>query len=246
MLITVQALTKEANVLNPIFMRTTSEEHVSGVVHLWVSVNSLLIMLPTDESQNKLSEQGYIYKGKHSGWYSISDECFYTDSQVTSYVDSKTGQELRVSIETGNVVEWSEETNYKFAISKFRTRLLDYYTANAHGAHSSPLSHGVQKINANDPLIKVIYPEHQYTEDVKQLSSNDHNSLPDLSVSRPSSRLSWGIPVPGDDSQTIYVWLDALTTYLTGIGYPWSSNNGQFGRSGWPADLQVIGKDILK
>ena len=50
------------------------------------------------------------------------------------------------------------------------------------------------------------------------LEDEDPKSIPDLSVSRPSSRLKWGIPVPGDDSQTIYVWLDALMSYLTGIG----------------------------
>lgn len=61
----------------------------------------------------------------------------------------------------------------------------------------------------------------------------------DLSVSRPSSRLSWGIPVPGDNSQVIYVWLDALVNYLTVSGYPNSSYL-------WPPTLQIVGKDILK
>lgn len=77
------------------------------------------------------------------------------------------------------------------------------------------------------------------------LSPTDSASLPDLSISRPSSRLTWGIPVPGDASQTIYVWLDALASYLTGIGYPWS-DVPVMRASGWPADLQVIGKDILR
>ena len=63
--------------------------------------------------------------------------------------------------------------------------------------------------------------------------------LPDLSVSRPSSRLHWGIPVPEDSSQTIYVWLDALINYLTVAGYPDKMAN-------WPPNCHVIGKDILK
>lgn len=77
------------------------------------------------------------------------------------------------------------------------------------------------------------------------LQSDDPNVLPDLSISRPSSRLSWGIPVPTDSSQTIYVWLDALASYLSGIGYPWK-NKATISQKGWPADLQIIGKDILK
>lgn len=77
------------------------------------------------------------------------------------------------------------------------------------------------------------------------LESEDKSLLPDLSISRPSSRLTWGIPVPNDPSQTIYVWLDALTCYLSAIGYPWADATDSVQR-GWPADLQIIGKDILK
>ena len=68
--------------------------------------------------------------------------------------------------------------------------------------------------------------------------------LEDLSVSRPRSRLSWGIAVPDDPTHTIYVWIDALTNYLTAAGYPdhaqWSAEPA------WPADVQVIGKDIVR
>lgn len=85
----------------------------------------------------------------------------------------------------------------------------------------------------------------------------DASVLPDLSVSRPRARLSWGVTVPGDDTQTVYVWLDALSAYLTGVGYPWASapsvvegdkgeDRKEMTASGWPCDLHVIGKDILK
>mgnify|MGYP002049765015 CR=1 FL=1 len=63
--------------------------------------------------------------------------------------------------------------------------------------------------------------------------------LIDLSVSRPASRLHWGVPVPGDQDQTIYVWIDALCNYLTVAGYP--DLRGQ-----WPPTVQILGKDILK
>ena len=92
---------------------------------------------------------------------------------------------------------------------------------------------------------QAIHPPHQMKEIMDILSSPDSGNIPDLSISRPSSRLSWGIPVPGDASQTIYVWLDALTSYLTGIGFPWSDASATRA-SGWPSDLQVIGKDILR
>lgn len=69
--------------------------------------------------------------------------------------------------------------------------------------------------------------------------------LSDLSVSRPVERLSWGIPVPDDPSQTIYVWLDALINYLTKANYPFQIP-GQEHAAGWPADLHVIGKDIVR
>lgn len=69
--------------------------------------------------------------------------------------------------------------------------------------------------------------------------------LRDLSISRPVERLSWGIPVPDDHSQTIYVWLDALINYLTKAKYPFQTP-GEENLGGWPADCHVIGKDIVR
>jgi len=68
-----------------------------------------------------------------------------------------------------------------------------------------------------------------------------NGSLSDLSISRPRSRLEWGIQVPDDPSHTIYVWLDALTNYLTATGYP-EPILPKF----WPADVHVVGKDIIR
>ena len=82
---------------------------------------------------------------------------------------------------------------------------------------------------------KLIEPEKFYNYTKHLLASE----IPDISISRPTSRLKWGIPVPGDATQTIYVWLDALVNYLTVSGYP-SQNNM------WPIDCHVIGKDIIK
>jgi methionyl-tRNA synthetase len=69
-----------------------------------------------------------------------------------------------------------------------------------------------------------------------------NSGLEDTSVSRPKDKISWGIPVPGDDSQVMYVWFEALMNYITVLGYPEHADFKNF----WPADVQVIGKDILR
>ena len=80
---------------------------------------------------------------------------------------------------------------------------------------------------------------------MKDVQNEIGNGLQDLSISRPSERLSWGIPVPDDSTQTIYVWLDALINYLTKANYPFQIP-GQENAAGWPADCHVIGKDIVR
>lgn len=124
----------------------------------------------------------------------------------------------QVSVETGKEVEWSSETNYHFRLSAFQDRLLQFYKENE----------------------SFVRPASYMTELIKSVSSG----LQDLSISRPAERLNWGIRVPGDDTQTIYVWLDALINYLTKAGYPFPP--GQEHKLGWPADVHVIGKDIVR
>lgn len=79
---------------------------------------------------------------------------------------------------------------------------------------------------------------------MKEVVREVTSGLGDLSISRPVGRLSWGVRVPGDDSQTIYVWVDALINYITYAGYPF--HPGEETSKGWPADVQVIGKDIVR
>lgn len=78
-----------------------------------------------------------------------------------------------------------------------------------------------------------------YYHSVLDALINDESATRDLSVSRPRSRLEWGIRVPHDQEHTIYVWLDALINYLTVAGYPDNT-------TAWPADVSVIGKDIIR
>ncbi|EEP79896.1 methionine-tRNA ligase [Uncinocarpus reesii 1704] len=162
--------------------------------------------------------RGHIYTAKHEGWYSVSDETFYPSSAVHATLDPATGRKIMSAIETGKEVEWSSETNYHFRLSAFKDQLLDFYNENP----------------------KFIRPQ-RYMDDVVETVSS---GLSDLSISRPVQRLTWGIRVPGDETQTIYVWLDALVNYLTYAGYPFTP--GKENKSIWPADLHVVGKDILR
>ncbi|KAJ9645242.1 methionyl-tRNA synthetase [Coniosporium tulheliwenetii] len=155
---------------------------------------------------------------KHEGWYSVSDETFYPQSQVHLILDPATGRKIYMSMETGKEVEWTSETNYHFRLSAFRDRLLSFYAENPDW----------------------VKPASRMADVVQAVSSG----LEDLSISRPVERLSWGIRVPDDESQTIYVWLDALVNYITKAGYPWQP--GKEHVHGWPADVQVIGKDIVR
>ena len=165
-----------------------------------------------------LKERGYIYESKHEGWYCVSDETYYPEATIEKRLDPFTGRTFMASQETGKEVEWTSERNYHFRLSAFQDRLLEFYQANPH----------------------FVVPATRMKDVVKQVSEG----LQDLSVSRPIERLSWGIRVPDDESQTIYVWLDALINYITKAGYPWAPGKGS--DLGWPADVQVIGKDIVR
>ncbi|KAL8868641.1 MAG: hypothetical protein Q9174_004858 [Haloplaca sp. 1 TL-2023] len=166
-----------------------------------------------------LKERGYIYASKHEGWYSVSDETFYPASTVHLTLDPSTGRKFMASQETGKEVEWTSETNYHFRLSSLRDRLLQFYKDNP----------------------KFVEPATRMQDVVQQVDAG----LSDLSVSRPVDRLSWGIPVPDDTSQTIYVWLDALINYLTKANYPFQIP-GKEDAAGWPADLHIVGKDIVR
>ncbi|RDW68453.1 putative methionyl-tRNA synthetase [Coleophoma crateriformis] len=165
-----------------------------------------------------LKEREYIYESKHEGWYCVSDETFYPESAIEKRLDPVTGRTFMASQETGKEVEWTSERNYHFRLSHLKDQLLDFYKENP----------------------EFVVPSSRMNDVVKWVSEG----LEDLSVSRPVERLTWGIRVPDDESQTIYVWLDALVNYITKAGYPWTPGKETAG--GWPADVQVIGKDIVR
>ena len=115
----------------------------------------------------------------------------------------------------GSPVEWVREPNYLFRLSAWGDRLLEYYTANPE--FLGPLS-------TRNEVISFV-----------------RGGLTDLSVSR--SSLTWGVPVPGDPAHVMYVWVDALTNYITALGYP-ETAGGRW--AFWPADIHLVGKDIAR
>ncbi|KNE56592.1 methionine-tRNA ligase [Allomyces macrogynus ATCC 38327] len=128
-------------------------------------------------------------------------------------VDSRQG---KIAKESGQLVEWTKEETIKFKLGEFKGRVADWVTTN-----------------------NVITPASRAREVLQMTQSAD---LADLSVSRPASRVQWGIPVSSHPDQLVYVWLDALTNYLTVCGYP----DADIAQNGWPAAIHVIGKDIVK
>ena len=122
----------------------------------------------------------------------------------------------RVTLTGGSPVEWVEEPSYFFRLSAWQEPLLAFYEKHP----------------------QAVAPESRRNEVMSFVSGG----LNDLSISRAS--LDWGIPVPGDPDHTMYVWLDALTNYISGAGFP--DTESDLYRTYWPADLHMVGKDILR
>ena len=143
---------------------------------------------------------------------------WYSVRDEAFYADSETEVDAdgkRRAGPVGNEVEWVEEPSYFFKLSAWADRLLEFYDKNP----------------------RFIAPESRRNEIISFVKGG----LQDLSVSRTS--FSWGVPVPGDPKHIMYVWLDALTNYITECGYPDQSNPlWRF----WRADLHIVGKDIIR
>ncbi len=191
---TFQNLSKILNLTNTDFIRTTEERHKLSVHNLW----------------NELKKNNDIYLSKYSGWYSISDEAFYSDEEIEEF------DGIKRSISSKSLVEWVDEESFFFKLSKWEKPLLDYYEK--HPDFISPKSRKNEVIS----FVK--------------------NGLKDLSVSRKS--FSWGIQVPDHKDHVIYVWLDALTNYISALNYP--NKNDDLFKKFWPASIHLIGKDILR
>ena len=150
-----------------------------------------------------------------------------TDTQVQITVCQETGKEEAVSIESGHPVVWLSEENFKFRLSAFQQPLLDW-------------------LDGDDSELPVVYPESRKNE-VREFISN---GLHDLSISRKREDVEWAIPVIESSGEmghhSIYVWLDALTNYLTVTGFGQDEQSQGQNSSHWPATYHVVGKDILR
>ena len=191
---TFRNLSSTLNLSNTDFIRTTEDRHKKTVQYLW----------------SQLEKNDDIYLSKYSGWYSVSDEAFYTEEEISEKEDNK------IATSSGSLVEWIEEESYFFRLSKWQDSLLEYYE--------------------NNP--DFISPKSRKNEVISFVKSG----LKDLSISRKA--FSWGIKVPNNPEHVIYVWLDALTNYISALNYP--NTDDDLFKNFWPASVHLIGKDILR
>jgi methionyl-tRNA synthetase len=168
---------------------------------------------------SKLHAEGEVYKAPYKGFYSTKEETFLTEKDRLPDGSFATVY--------GEVTELQEE-NYYFRLKKHQQWLIEYIE--------------------NNPGF--VDPDYRRNEVLGFLK---HNELEDLCISRPASRLNWGIPLPFDPGFVTYVWFDALSNYASvpaAAGDPalaqYGSTANPLGDSLWPADIHIIGKDILK
>ncbi len=184
-------------------VRTTQARHKAAALEMW----------------RRMEANGDIYLAKYAGWYSVRDEAYYDESELTEFEGQKRSPQ-------GTPVEWVEEESWFFKLSAYADRLLAHYEANP----------------------DFITPQHYRNEIVAFVK----RGLTDLSVSR--TTFDWGISIPPSPQTSahhvMYVWVDALTNYITATGWlgqedaqgAADANRARF----WPADAHVIGKDITR
>ncbi|PWM71485.1 MAG: methionine--tRNA ligase [Bacillota bacterium] len=173
------------------FIRTTDEEHVKAVQHIF----------------KQLYDKGEIYKAEYSGWYCTPCESFWTESQLK---DGKCP-------DCGRDVALEKEESYFFRLSKYADKIIKLYEDNP----------------------EFLQPKSRVNEMVNNFLKA---GLQDLCVSRTS--IKWGVPVTFDEKHTVYVWVDALSNYITALGY--GSENDSLYQRYWPADLHMTGKEIIR
>ena len=173
----------------------------------------------TTEDRHKVSVQNlWNILEKNNQIFLSKYSGWYSVSDEAFYnedeVEEKDG--LKVARSSGSAVEWVEEESFFFKLSEWEKPLLEFYEKNKN----------------------FILPESRRNEVISFVNSG----LKDLSVSRKT--FSWGVKVPCDENHVVYVWLDALTNYLSSLKYP--DENNELYKNFWPADLHIIGKDILR
>ncbi|MDO7905192.1 methionine--tRNA ligase [Paenibacillus sp. JX-17] len=204
------------------------DEIVEGIQDLWkkLDISHDDYIRTTEERHKKvvqeifdrLLKQGDIYKGEYEGWYSIPDETYYTETQLVDVEKDADGKVIGgKSPDSGHPVELVKEESYFFRMSKYADRLVQYYNDNPD--FIQPVS------RKNEMLNNFIKP-----------------GLEDLAVSR--TTFEWGVKVKGDPKHVVYVWIDALSNYITALGY--GTDNDELFNRYWPADVHLVGKEIVR
>ncbi|MDO1604626.1 methionine--tRNA ligase [Lactobacillus sp. YT155] len=197
----IKELWKKLDISNDKFIRTTDEEHIVAVQKI---VQTLI-------------DQGDVYLGEYSGWYSVSDEEYFTESQLAEVYKDDQGKVIGGKAPSGHEVQLVTEPTYFFKMSKYADRLLRYYQDNPE--FIQPAS------RMNEMINNFIKP-----------------GLEDLAMSRTS--FNWGVQIPSDPKHVVYVWVDALLNYITALGY--TSDNDELFQKYWPANVQFVGKEIVR
>ena len=188
------------------FIRTTDDYHEKVVAQVF----------------ERLLEQGDIYLGEYSGWYSVSDEEFFTESQLAEVYRDEQGNVIGGVAPSGHEVELVSEESYFFKLSNYADRLTAFFKEHP----------------------EFIQPDGRMNEMLKNFIEP---GLEDLAVSR--TTFTWGVKVPSDPKHVVYVWIDALINYITALGYG-QDEHGNFDLF-WQNDekheiIHMIGKDILR
>ncbi|WP_175637957.1 methionine--tRNA ligase [Metabacillus schmidteae] len=200
---------------------------VSGIKELWGKMDiSYDDFIRTTEDRHKvvvekifakLVEQGDIYLDEYEGWYSVPDETFYTELQLIDPIKENGKIVGGKSPDSGHPVELVKEESYFFKMSKYADRLLAFYEENP----------------------EFIQPESRKNEMINNFIKP---GLEDLAVSR--TTFDWGVKVPGDPKHVIYVWIDALSNYITALGY--GTEQDEKYKKYWPANVHIVGKEIVR
>ena len=201
MVVIYKKLWKSLDISYDKFIRTTDEEHVKGVQKIF----------------EQLLKQGDIYLGEYTGWYSVEDEEYFTESQLAEVYKDDDGNVIGGKAPSGHEVQLVKEPSYFFKMSKYADRLYQYYQDHP----------------------DFILP---HTREKEMVNNFLKPGLEDLSVTR--TTVSWGIPVPSDPKHVVYVWIDALSNYITALGY--GSDDDSLFKKYWPADVHLVGKEIVR
>lgn len=198
----IKELWKKLEITNDKFIRTTDDYHEKAVQNIF----------------EKLLAKGDIYLGKYRGWYSVSDEEYFTESQLAEVYRDEDGNIIGGKAPSGHEVQLVEEDCYFFKMSKYADRLVKYYEE-----HPDFIIPDTRK---NEMLNNFIKP-----------------GLEDLALTRTS--FNWGVKVPSNPEHVVYVWIDALCNYITALGYETGDDDSLF-KKYWPADVHMVGKEIVR